>query len=155
MTKRSATVPVQGFATSSGGSEFFYYAVDIDALVFPGSTAKTTIKAPTIIDTGTTLNYVPTNIAKAFNARFDPPATFVEDEDTYYVDCNATAPAFSAKIGGVEFAVDGRDQILPFLDENNDLVCISGTQDGGPDEDDTIFILSVSSLLLLLLLMVF
>ncbi|THG95840.1 hypothetical protein EW026_g5877 [Hermanssonia centrifuga] len=120
--------------------EFFYYAVDIDALVFPGSTAKTTIKAPTIIDTGTTLNYVPTNIAKAFNARFDPPATFVEDEDTYYVDCNATAPAFSAKIGGVEFAVDGRDQILPFLDENNDLVCISGTQDGGPDEDDTIFI---------------
>ncbi|PSR76813.1 hypothetical protein PHLCEN_2v8194 [Hermanssonia centrifuga] len=141
VTKTSTTVPVQGFATSSGASEIFFYAVDVEQVTFPGSTAKTTINAPSILDTGTTLNLVPTNIAKEFNARFKPPATFVEDEDTYFVDCNAIAPTFSIKIGGQEFAVDGRDQIVPSLDENNNLVCISGTQDGGPDEEGNFFVL--------------
>lgn len=140
VTKSSVTVPVQGFVTSSGTTGLFFYSVDVDSYVFTGSNRLKTA-GQVILDTGTTLNYVPTPIAKAFNAQFKPPAKFVEDEDTFYVDCNAQAPSLSVTIGGVEFAVDPRDQILPFLDENNNVVCISGTQDGGPDEDGNIFIL--------------
>ncbi|KAF7795741.1 hypothetical protein EIP86_006908 [Pleurotus ostreatoroseus] len=140
VTRTSVTVPVQGFTTTSGTSGFFFYAVDVDSWVFPGSNRKHTAGS-VILDTGTTLNFVPTQIAQEFNSKFDPPATFDADEDTYFVDCNATAPAFSATIGGVEFAVDPKDQILPFLDDTGNVVCISGTQDGGPAEDDNIFIL--------------
>jgi hypothetical protein len=93
---------------------------------------------------GTTLNYVPTDIAKAYNAKFSPPATYVEDEDTYYVDCKAKVPAFSVKIGGQSFAVDGRDNVLPVgTDEDGNEVCISGTQNGGSADDGNIFILWV------------
>lgn len=146
VTKKSVTVPVQGFSTSSGTSGFFFYAVDVDSWVFSGSNLKPTAGS-VILDTGTTLNYVPTHIAKEFNSKFDPPATFDEDEDTFFVQCNATAPSFSATIGGVEFAVDPKDQILPSLDDNGNTICISGTQDGGPAEDDNIFILWVPLLL--------
>ncbi|KAJ3540372.1 hypothetical protein NM688_g6233 [Phlebia brevispora] len=140
VTKTSVTVPVQGFETTSGTSGFFFYAVDVDSWVFPGSNKRHTAGS-VILDTGTTLNYVPTQIAAEFNSKFKPPATFDEDEDTYFVDCDATAPAFSATIGGVEFTVDPKDQILPFLDDTGNVVCISGTQDGGPAEADNIFIL--------------
>lgn len=66
----------------------------------------------------------------------------MEDEDTYYVQCNATAPDFAVTIGGVRFAVSGKDNVLPVgEDDDGNQVCISGTQDGGPDEDGNIFIL--------------
>lgn len=140
VTHTSVTVPVQSLTTSSGTTSLFFYTVDIDSYIFPGSNRVRTAGSA-ILDTGTTLNYVPTDVAKAFNAAFRPPARFVEDEDTFYVDCNATAPVFTAKIGGTEFALDPRDQILPFFDDSGNVVCISGTQDGGPDEDGNIFIL--------------
>jgi hypothetical protein len=81
-------------------------------------------------------------IAKALAKAFKPPATFNEDQDTFFVDCNATAPPFAVTIGGVEFSVSGKDNILPVgEDETGKQVCILGTQDGGPDEDGNIFIL--------------
>lgn len=140
VTSTAATIPVQGIATKSRGKQLFYYQVDIDSYVFSGS-KKVKTSGSAILDTGTTLNYVPTEVAKAFNSQFKPPAKFVEDEDTYYVDCNAQAPSFSAEIGGKLFSVDGRDNILPTVDETGKVVCISGTQDGGEDTDGNIFIL--------------
>jgi hypothetical protein len=91
---------------------------------------------------GTTLNYLPNSVAKAFNAAFKPPATYVEDEGTYYVSCTAKAPAFSVVIGGKSFAIDGRDNILPVgTDDNGKELCISGTQEGGSIANGDIFIL--------------
>ncbi|KAI0341432.1 acid protease [Trametopsis cervina] len=140
VTKTAVTVPVQGFTVSSGATELFFYNVDVDSYVFPGSTRIKTSGAA-ILDTGTTLNFVPTNVALAYNAQFDPPAQLDEEEDLFFVDCNAKAPPFSAVIGGKSFAVDGRDNIIPSLDSDGTLVCISGVQDGGPNEDGNIFVL--------------
>lgn len=119
--------------------------MDVDAYTFTGSTKLSGSGKQAILDTGTTLNYIPTKLAKAFNAKFSPPATFKEDEDTYYVDCDARAPSFKVKIGGVSFSVDGADNILPAgTDDKGNEVCISGTQDGGSSSDaDNIFILCV------------
>ncbi|KAI0685703.1 aspartic peptidase domain-containing protein [Cytidiella melzeri] len=141
VTSTAVTVPIQGFAVSSGTSELFFYNIDVDSYTFPGSNKVNTTGSAAILDTGTTLNFVPTPVALAYNAAFRPPATFDEDAGLFVVDCDSTAPPFSAVIGGKPFVVDGRDNVIPSLDENGDLVCISGTQDGGPNEDGNIFIL--------------
>ncbi|VDC00346.1 unnamed protein product [Peniophora sp. CBMAI 1063] len=141
VTTTTVTVPIQGEQVSAKDSEFFFYTVDIDSYVFPGSDALST-SGQSILDTGTTLLYLPTPIANALAAAFDPPAVFSDDEGAYIVDCNATAPEFSVVIGGVSFAVTAADLILPIgADEDGNQVCISGHDDGGPDEDGNIFIL--------------
>ncbi|KAJ7618179.1 aspartic peptidase domain-containing protein [Mycena polygramma] len=147
-TKTAVTVPIEGYSATTGipnngpGSEFFFYTVDVEAYTFAGSNKVVTANNNTILDTGTTLNFVPTDVAAAYNALFTPPATLDEDFDLYVVACNATVPAFSVVIGGKSFTVDGRDQILPAgTDDSGNIICITGTQDGGPDEAENIFIL--------------
>ncbi|KAJ6580924.1 aspartic peptidase domain-containing protein [Mycena capillaripes] len=147
LDKTAVTVPVQGYSTTTGepsntDAVFFYYTVDVDAYVFPGSTKVTTKNSNTILDSGTTLNLLPTKVAKAYNAQFSPKATLDQDSGLYFVDCNAKVPAFSVTLGGKSFPVDARDQILEAgTDDNGNTVCISGTQDGGADTPDNVFIL--------------
>jgi len=145
-TGSAVTVPVQGttFAPDGNGTGYFFYTVDIDSYIFPGSGAKLTgAGKQAILDTGTTLNYVPTALAKAYNEKFVPAAKFSKAEDTYYVACNATVPSFEVVIGGKTFTVDAKDQILPSgTNEKGEEVCISGTQDGGdPSDPDTVYIM--------------
>lgn len=148
-TGSAVTVPIQKatFPTISNVSNYYFYTVDIDEYIFPGSTAKglklTGSGKQAILDTGTTLNYVPTALAKAYNAQFKPAATFVEDEDIYYVACNATTPKFDVVIGGKTFTIDAKDQIMPYgTNEKGEEICISGTQDGGdPSDPSTVYIL--------------
>jgi hypothetical protein len=138
--KTIATVPLQGFSFSSNGmavpsnspdAEFFWYMVEIDAYSFPGSDTLTTRSNNTAFDTGSTVNWLPTPIAVAYNAQFIPPATFDPSSGTYSVDCNATAPAFAVVIAGTSFKMDLRDLIIPQGQGSN--MCWSGIQDGGPD----------------------
>ena len=105
VTNTTLTVPIQGFVSSSGTAGYFFYALDVDSYNFPGS-ERLLSAGYAILDTGTTLTYIPSNIARAFNERFQPPARFVQAEDTYYVDCDAIAPNFNVTIAGVQFAVD-------------------------------------------------
>ncbi|KAJ7173547.1 acid protease [Mycena filopes] len=148
LDKTVVTVPIQGYSTKTGnpssgaGSEYVYYTVDVDAYVFPGSTSVATANNNTIVDSGTTLNYVPDKVAKAYNAKFVPKATLDNESGLYFVACNATAPAFSVTLGGKKFPIDARDQILDAgTDDDGNVVCISGTQPGGADTPDTVFIL--------------
>ncbi|KAJ7457963.1 acid protease [Mycena galericulata] len=146
--RTATTVPFQGyqlsnsegvFAPSNSTSvEFLWYTIDIDSYIFLGSEAVVTKNNNTILDTGTTLNILPTPVAVAFNARFDPPAT-LDSSGNYIVDCNATAPAFAVVIAGVAFSIDPKDQIVPKGDGAKG--CWSGTQDGGPDVAGNLFIL--------------
>lgn len=136
VTKTEVTVPIQKTQFTGLPLTYNYYTIDVDSYVFPGS-SKLNTTGTSILDTGTTLLYVPTEIAKAYNEQFVPKATFVADEDTYYVDCDATAPAFAVTIGGVEFSVTAADVILPIGDGE----CLSGIQDGGSVSDGNIFIL--------------
>jgi len=136
VTKTDVTVPIQKTQFIGAPLAYNYYTIDVDSYVFPGS-SKLNTTGTSILDTGTTLLYVPTAIAKAYNDQFKPKATFDADEDTYYVDCKAVAPAFAVTIGGVEFNVTAADVILPIGDGQ----CLSGIQDGGEPSDDNIFIL--------------
>lgn len=99
---------------------------------------------PAILDTGTTLNYVPTDVIELYANKFVPPAVFDDDVGAYVVNCRARVPPFTVTIGGKTFTIDGRDQILPIgTDDSGKEVCILGTMDGGPNVDGNIFILCV------------
>ncbi|KAF7358391.1 Acid protease [Mycena venus] len=143
------TVPIQGYATNSANisvpsnvsdAQFFWYTIDIDSYTFPGSEIVVTKNNNTFLDSGTTLNLVPTPVAQAYNALFSPPAT-LNDDLMYVVDCNATAPPFAVVVGGKSFAIDPRDQIVAAKDADGNLICLSGTQDEGPDVPGNSFIL--------------
>ncbi|KAJ7174692.1 aspartic peptidase domain-containing protein [Mycena filopes] len=143
VTSAHATVPVQGYslatrAPTNRHPTYFYYTVDVQKYVFPGSTAVFTASNSTIIDSGTTLNLVPTDVARAYNKAFN--ATW--RAGTYYVECAAKAPPFSVLLGGKTFAIDPRDQVVyAGTDDSGAAVCISGTQDGGPVTMGSVFIL--------------
>ncbi|KAK4690285.1 hypothetical protein P7C71_g6469, partial [Lecanoromycetidae sp. Uapishka_2] len=80
-----------------------------------------------IIDSGTTLNYLPTAITNAVNALFSPPAVYDDSQLAYLVDCSATVPEFGVKIGSETFYIDAQDMIV----ENPDGTCVSGINDAG------------------------
>ena len=150
-TESAVTVPVQrtNISPTSNKTDYYVYTVDIDSYIFPGSNATglglTGAGKQAILDTGTTVNWVPTELAKAYNAQFEPAATYVEDQGYYFVQCNATIPEFDVVIGGKTFTIDAKDQILHWLwstDESGEELCISGTQDGGdPSDPKTIYLM--------------
>ncbi|KAJ6541051.1 acid protease [Mycena vulgaris] len=145
VVNKAVTVPIEGYSaqgtpTNAPGSTFFFYTVEVEAYTF-GATTIHPIGSP-IIDTGTTLNFMDTNTTAAFNAQFVPPAVLDENFGLYIVDCDAKVPTFGVKIGGKTFTIDARDQILPAgEDDDGNIICITGTQDGGPDVAENIFIL--------------
>ncbi|EIN11161.1 acid protease [Punctularia strigosozonata HHB-11173 SS5] len=141
VTNASASAPVLLATNSAGNTTEAFYAVNVDAYVFPGST-KLSTKGFAILDTGTSLTYVPTPVAQALTKQFKPRGFLDEGSGLFIVGCNATAPAFAVQIGGVQFSVDAKDLVLlGGTDENGSDVCISGVQDGGPDNGEDIFIL--------------
>ncbi|KAJ7458601.1 aspartic peptidase domain-containing protein [Mycena latifolia] len=145
--KTSVTVPIQGYTVrgdvylpTNRNPEYIFYSVDVQSFSFPGGSY---IPSPGIVlDSGTTLNVLPAALARAYNAQFKPKAQYDAQDNLYIVACNAKAPVFSVKIGGVVFTIDPQDQVLPAgTDENGNEVCISGTQSGGPDLPGEFFIL--------------
>jgi hypothetical protein len=136
-THTAVTVPVQGYAVKSEPiNEYIFYSVNIDSYIFDGSTALTGSGKQAVLDTGTTLNYIPDALAKAYNSKFVPPATYNADQDLYYVSCNATAPPFTVQIGGAKFSINPKDNIVPSgKDSDGNDLCTSGTQNGGDPSD--------------------
>ncbi|KAJ7698060.1 aspartic peptidase domain-containing protein, partial [Mycena rosella] len=134
----SVTVPIQGYSANrtpsdAPGAKFLFHTIDIDSYTFPGSTGLVTASSNTILDTGTSLNIVPTDVAAAYAAAFNPPGILTPIPGTnlegYAVDCNAEAPEFLVTIRGKTFNIDPRDQIVPLgEDDDGNTICASGTQ---------------------------
>ncbi|KAJ7628928.1 aspartic peptidase domain-containing protein [Roridomyces roridus] len=140
VTNTTVSVPIEGYSARGGvtstapGALSLFYTIDVESLTFPGSENLTVSLNNTFIDTGTTFNYLPTDIAAAYNAAFDPPGVIDPDVGAFVVPCNATVPEFSLSIGGKTFTIDTRDQLFPLGPPvgNETLMCYTGTQDGGP-----------------------
>jgi predicted amidohydrolase len=118
--------------SNGSDAQFLWYTIDIDSYTFLGSEVLVTKNNNT--------NWVPTPVAKAYNALFSPPA-ILNDNFMYVVDCNATAPAFAVVIGGKSFILDPHGQVVAEKDEDGNLICLSGTQDEGSDVPGNSFIL--------------
>lgn len=80
-----------------------------------------------LIDSGTTVNYLPQTIADAVNKLFEPAATYNSQTGYYSVPCNAKAPEFGVKIAQETFYVNPQDMII----ELSPNTCISGVTTTG------------------------
>ena len=78
-----------------------------------------------IIDSGTTIIYLPYDNVQAIAALYNPPALYNFLLGAWSVPCNATAPALGIQVGAKVFAIDAQDLILPA----GDGTCIAGVSD--------------------------
>lgn len=62
-----------------------------------------------VIDSGTTLMYLPDNVADTIASQFNPPARYIGFSNLYMVECNAQAPKLGVIIGGKTFLIAERD----------------------------------------------
>lgn len=87
-------------------------------------------KVPFIVDTGTSVTFLPTKIAKDLFSMYEPQAQFIQDLGKYYVDCSATAPSFAVTIDRHDFYMDPADMIVPHLKDPQTGLCKTGVEDG-------------------------
>lgn len=72
------TVPSEKYPLSNipaAKTDYSYYTTTPDGIVINGESTSTSW--PAIIDTGTTLAFVPNDIATAINNAFDPPSKYI------------------------------------------------------------------------------
>lgn len=140
-TGTTVTVPNHQFPFTIDGkntTQPAYYTLQVDSFNFPGSGSLNTKTPLTILDSGTTLIYVPDAVANAFNKHWSPPAKYSKSQGAFVVDCDATAPYFSVTIGGKTFTTTPADLIYPSGTAGQ---CISSVLRGGSDQNGDVFIL--------------
>ncbi len=136
MTRFGSTNPIDGIP------QYQFYTITVDGFRYQGSErtqwthgnwpnplAKPSnpSKVQLIVDSGTTLIYLPTGIANAVNALFVPPAVYDPNQGAYVVQCSARAPKFGVMIGKQIFYINALDMVLP----SGNGTCISGVDDAG------------------------
>ncbi|KKA27648.1 hypothetical protein TD95_001230 [Thielaviopsis punctulata] len=123
-----------------------FYTIQIDGITLGSSTDVLSSSGGSdvyyIVDSGTTLNYVPTPVATQINAAFSPAATYNSTVGGYVVQCSATAPKVGTKISGQVLYLDPLDLMLPLGETvNGEEMCLTGIVDGGALSDDELYIL--------------
>ncbi|KAI9696907.1 MAG: hypothetical protein M1820_007982 [Bogoriella megaspora] len=120
-----ATVPIE---TTLGVSYYMFYTITVDGFNYGNATSKRAVAASqqAIVDSGTTLMYLPSDLAHSINSQFNPPADYDEDYELWNVDCNAIAPDLSLVIGGKTFTIYGADLVVQSTTSD---YCSSGVQE--------------------------
>ncbi|KAL4929755.1 aspartic peptidase domain-containing protein [Aspergillus undulatus] len=118
-----------------------YWATTVERLTYGGD-GEYTDSYQTIVDSGAPMNYVPYEVAEAYNDLYSPRGSWSDMQGTYIVDCGATAPDFSVQVGGTTFTLNPVDLILHTGEEYNDEeLCLStitrGLETAVDEEDPT------------------
>ena len=115
-------IAVEGFAISANRStQFNPYDTNNPAkqnLIGNGTSV--------IIDSGTSLTYLPEDVASAVFAAYSPPAWLDSATDFWMVDCNATAAVFGVQVGKKVLYANAQDMIVAVTSDRSQ--CISGVQ---------------------------
>ena len=69
--------------------------------------------------------YLPAAVSNAINSLFGSQAYYDPATETWFVECNATAPTWGLTIGGQTFNINPTDMIVDTLNDE----CVSGVQD--------------------------
>ncbi|KAI0142609.1 acid protease [Hypoxylon sp. NC0597] len=86
---------------------------------------------PFILDTATSLIYLPPGLAEAVNEQFSPPATYLWYYDSYFTTCDATPPTFGVQIGATTFWVNPKDLLNKEEKDPRTGLCQTGISNGG------------------------
>ncbi|KAI1080628.1 aspartic peptidase domain-containing protein [Whalleya microplaca] len=127
-TGEYTTVPIQKGTTTSGTTDYFYYDIPIDSMHWNGTTiSQTATNLPNmLVDSGTTINLFPSNVAAAINDAFDPPGS-QEDSMVWSVACDAVPPTLDIVIGGLPIRTHPSSMILPETETApGSNICLSG-----------------------------
>jgi aspergillopepsin I len=79
-----------------------------------------------VVDSGTTMSFVPPEVLKAIAAAWEPPLQRNHAMGQYVTPCDAKAPTFSLIIGGKEVRVDGKDTLLRYHPQSK--MCFVGIE---------------------------
>lgn len=81
---------------------------------------------PMIIDTGTTLSFLPPTLIRRYLSMFSPPGTYDSATGFWFISCTAQVPPLGIKIGGKTFWHNPKDLVKRFDQAGR---CISGVQE--------------------------
>ncbi|KAK3396806.1 acid protease [Sordaria brevicollis] len=109
--------------------EYSFYTVIPDGWQF-GATTNTR-KFPYIVDSGTTLCYLPSIEAQQINTSFNPPAIYLWMYGAYFTACDAIAPRLAVLLNGVPFYFNPRDLINQDMVDPLTGLCMTAIADGG------------------------
>ena len=121
-----------------GMPAYQFYTINVTDILFgPDYIYDASLVSPFpeqfIVDSGTTLNYVPTDTAIAFNSLWDPPAYGYEETGIFFVDCTATPAPFAVVIDETVL----QHNLLDLVSNEGDDICVSGIQDSGSNVNGT------------------
>ncbi|KAJ9143359.1 Aspartic-type endopeptidase-like protein [Pleurostoma richardsiae] len=109
--------------------EYSFYTVIPDGFMYGGVSDRT--KYPFIVDTGTTLIYLPPSVAEAINNLFDPPGEYMWGYGAYFTACDAVAPPFAVVLDGQPFYVNPVDMIYRGVQDPISGLCMTAVTSGG------------------------
>ncbi|KAK1528308.1 eukaryotic aspartyl protease [Colletotrichum paranaense] len=112
-----------------GSWQYSYYTILVDGLRW-GSTSDTK-KYLYIVDTGTTLMYVPPPTAEAIARSFSPSAIYLFQYGGYFAPCDAIAPKIAVIVEGASFFINPVDLIYRGLVDPLTGYCQIGITTGG------------------------
>ncbi|KHN97794.1 Peptidase A1 [Metarhizium album ARSEF 1941] len=108
---------------------YSFYTIIPDGIVWGQRMDKT--KFPYIVDTGTTMNYLPPPLAEAVANAFQPRAVYLYQWGSYFAPCDAIPPSFAVVISGVEFWLNPADMIYRELVDPMTGYCAIAITSGG------------------------
>lgn len=111
----------------------------------PGTIVSGSANEDYILDSGTTLSFIPHNLAQRYNSMFDPPAAIDSYSGFYVIPCDAAVPSLGVRIGGTTFWHNPKDLVKQF--DSSGQYCVSGIQSantlGGPNILGDVFLNNV------------
>ncbi|KAI1493105.1 aspartic peptidase domain-containing protein [Biscogniauxia mediterranea] len=106
-----------------------FYTIVPDGIKYGSSSMVS--QYPFILDSGTTLIYLPPDLAEAVNAQFQPPATYLWYYGAYFTDCDAIPPFFAVTIERSDFIVNPKDLLNRHVRDPATGLCQTGIASGG------------------------
>ncbi|KAL1879082.1 hypothetical protein VTK73DRAFT_7408 [Phialemonium thermophilum] len=109
-----ATTPLRKWTTTTG-SEYLWYTMQPERFLWNNSDISQ-IDArppPVIVDSGTTMNYLPPQIVQAIHSAYVPRAVYDPEQGSYFVNCDAVPPSFGVDINGTVLWTLPSSMILP------------------------------------------
>ncbi|KAF3765622.1 acid protease [Cryphonectria parasitica EP155] len=112
--------------------EYSFYTIIPGGWIFGSSTDNR--KIPYIVDSGTTLIYLPLDLADAINNAFEPPAEYDFLYGSYLTTCDAAPPRLAIVIDNTPFWLHPEDLILRDSQDPLSGLCMTAiaTSEDGP-----------------------
>ncbi|KAG5928075.1 hypothetical protein E4U53_002750 [Claviceps sorghi] len=109
---------------------YSFYTIIPDGIKWGKMSDET--RYPYIVDTGTTMNYLPPPLAEAIAASFQPRAVYLYQWGSYFAPCDSMPPRFAVVISGIEFWINPADMIYRDLVDPTTGYCAVAIASGGP-----------------------